>query len=85
MVVALKDGMSSRRRNELGTDNLSPHRLSSGWAACKTGETTTPLVIRPTEPKALRWGVVLAGGDGSMEYPQRGACALLNLQGRSGA
>jgi len=65
MVVALKTGMRSKRRKELDTDNLSPHRLSSGWAACKTRETTTPLVTRPTEPRALRWGIVLAGGDGT--------------------
>jgi len=65
MVVALKAGMSNTQRNELDTDNLIPHSLALGWAADKTGDTTAPPVIRPSDARARRWGVVLAGGDGT--------------------
>jgi len=54
-------------RDELDMDSPVPHGPAFGWAANKTGETTTPPVIRPTQPIAngSRWGVVLAGGDGT--------------------
>lgn len=54
-------------RDELDMDSPVPHGPAFGWAANKTGETTTPPVIRLTQPIAngSRWGVVLAGGDGT--------------------
>src|SRR3954470_24153994 len=59
--------MNSRRRDELDRDTPHSEEVSLGRAANETRETTTPLVIRPTESKAdrNRWGVVLAGGDGA--------------------
>jgi mannose-1-phosphate guanylyltransferase len=60
--------MNSKRRDGLDTDTPRSAGVSSGWAANEeTRETTTSLVIRPTDARAnrSRWGVVLAGGDGT--------------------
>ena len=65
--AALKPEMNNSGRDELDTASPIPHGPALDWAADKTGVTTTPLVIRPTELVAdrKRWGVVLAGGDGT--------------------
>lgn len=60
--------MNSRRRDGLDTDTPRSDGVYLGWAANdETRETNTPLVIRPTESRINRnrWGVVLAGGDGT--------------------